>query len=156
MSSNDPFNSDHVNPYARPSAGPGPGGQYQPPASGSNPLMVPAIILLVLASLSVLGGIVQIVQVAANGIPEQPNQDAAEAAGFMVGFWGAVILIPVINLLIIAGSIAMMRRSAYPLAMTAAIAAIIPFCGPCVVVGIPFGIWALVLLSKPEVKASFT
>jgi hypothetical protein len=27
--------------------------------------------------------------------------------------------------------------------------------GPCCIVGIPFGIWAIVVLSKPEVKRAF-
>jgi len=39
--------------------------------------------------------------------------------------------------------------------MAAAIVACVPFCSPCVVLGIPFGIWALVVMAKPEVRAAF-
>ena len=43
----------------------------------------------------------------------------------------------------------------YPLALTASILAIIPCLSPCCLVGLPIGIWAIVVLSKPEVKAAF-
>jgi hypothetical protein len=36
------------------------------------------------------------------------------------------------------------------------IVAMVPCLGPCCIVGIPIGIWALVVLMKPEVKAAFT
>ena len=41
------------------------------------------------------------------------------------------------------------------LAMTAAILAMIPCFSPCCLLGLPFGIWALVVLSKPEVQSQF-
>jgi hypothetical protein len=40
-------------------------------------------------------------------------------------------------------------------ARTAAILACIPFCTPCIVVGIPFGIWGLMVLSQSDVRAAF-
>jgi hypothetical protein len=39
--------------------------------------------------------------------------------------------------------------------MTAAILALVPCTSPCCLAGIPAGIWALVVLAKPEVKAGF-
>jgi hypothetical protein len=39
--------------------------------------------------------------------------------------------------------------------MTAAILAMIPCLSSCCIVGLPLGIWALVVLSKPEVKSEF-
>jgi hypothetical protein len=39
--------------------------------------------------------------------------------------------------------------------MTASILALAPCISPCCLVGLPIGIWALVVLSKPEVKSSF-
>ncbi len=44
----------------------------------------------------------------------------------------------------------------YGFAMTASIIAMIPCISPCCLLGLPFGIWALVVLSKPEVKSAFT
>ena len=40
--------------------------------------------------------------------------------------------------------------------MTASILAVVPCVSPCCLVGLPIGIWALVVLSKPEVKSQFT
>jgi len=57
--------------------------------------------------------------------------------------------------LIIVGAVKMMNLSSYGLAMTAAIAAITPCFYPCCVLGIPFGIWALVVLCDKNVKAAF-
>jgi hypothetical protein len=49
----------------------------------------------------------------------------------------------------------MRKLDSYGLAMTASIVALIPCISPCCVVGLPIGIWALVILSKPEVKSAF-
>jgi hypothetical protein len=57
--------------------------------------------------------------------------------------------------LILAGAICMLRLRIYPLAMTGAIVAMLP-CFNCCLVGLPFGIWALVVLNRPEVKHAFT
>jgi hypothetical protein len=56
---------------------------------------------------------------------------------------------------ILFGALKMMRLQSYGWAMAAAILAVIPCLSPCCCLGIPFGIWALVVLSKPEVKAAF-
>ena len=37
----------------------------------------------------------------------------------------------------------------------ASILAMIPCLSPCCLIGLPIGIWALVILMKPEVKAAF-
>jgi hypothetical protein len=39
--------------------------------------------------------------------------------------------------------------------MTASVIAMIPCISPCCIVGLPIGIWAMVVLSKPEVKSAF-
>jgi hypothetical protein len=39
--------------------------------------------------------------------------------------------------------------------LAAAIVALIPCFSPCCLIGLPIGIWALVVLSKPEVKSQF-
>lgn len=43
----------------------------------------------------------------------------------------------------------------YKLGRIAAIISCIPSLSPMYILGIPFGIWALILLSKPEIKAAF-
>jgi hypothetical protein len=70
---------------------------------------------------------------------------------------GAVILtlLAVGDLLAIVGGIAMRRLSGYGMSMTAAIVSLVPIATGCVCTGLPFGIWALVVLVRPEIKAAF-
>ena len=41
------------------------------------------------------------------------------------------------------------------MAVVASIVAMIPCIGPCCLIGIPIGIWSLVVLMKPEVQQAF-
>jgi len=52
------------------------------------------------------------------------------------------------------GALKMLRLESYGLALTAAILAILP-CTYCCCPGVLFGIWALAVLLKPEVKYAF-
>ena len=56
---------------------------------------------------------------------------------------------------VIFGAMKMKKLESYGLAMGASIVAMIPCISPCCVLGLPIGIWALVVLMKPEVKAAF-
>lgn len=53
------------------------------------------------------------------------------------------------------GAMKMKSGHNYGLAKAASITAMIPCIGPCLLLGIPFGIWAFVVLNKPEVKQAF-
>ena len=61
-----------------------------------------------------------------------------------------------LNGLVLYGAIQMKSLKSYGLSMTAAILAMIPcVTSICCVLGIPFGIWAIVALNDPRVKSSF-
>ena len=60
-----------------------------------------------------------------------------------------------VGVVILLGALKMKKLESREWAMTASILAMIPCISPCCVVGIPIGIWALVVLSKPEVKSAF-
>ena len=49
----------------------------------------------------------------------------------------------------------MARLESYNMALAAAIVSIIPCLSPCCILGLVFGIWAVVVLAKPEVKEAF-
>lgn len=49
----------------------------------------------------------------------------------------------------------MKRLESYGFAMTAVILAVIPCFSPCLILGIPFGIWALVAINQQGVKDAF-
>jgi hypothetical protein len=53
------------------------------------------------------------------------------------------------------GGLKMKRLENHGLAVASSILAIIPCTSPCCLLGIPVGIWALVVLMKPEVKSAF-
>ena len=53
------------------------------------------------------------------------------------------------------GAIQMKQLRNYQQARSAAIVAAIPCLGPCCLLGIPFGIWSLNVLSAPDVQSAF-
>jgi len=85
----------------------------------------------------------------------QPSQPE-----WMAMFSGTVSIVAAIlgilsGVLILFGGIKMRKLESYGLAMTASIVAMIPCVSPCCLIGLPIGIWSLVMLSKPEVKGAF-
>lgn len=61
----------------------------------------------------------------------------------------------VMHLVVFTGAISMGRLSHYRFAKVAAIIALAPVLSPGYVLGIPFGVWALLALRKPAVKQAF-
>jgi hypothetical protein len=54
------------------------------------------------------------------------------------------------------GALKMRKLENHGLCMAASIVAMIPCLSPCCLLGLPIGIWAVVILSKPEIKQYFT
>ena len=67
--------------------------------------------------------------------------------------WGVVLFFT--SSFVLFGAIRMIKMRDHGIAKAASIVAIIPFLGPCCLLGIPFGIWALVVLNKPHVRSAF-
>ena len=59
------------------------------------------------------------------------------------------------NLIAVVGGLYMRRLSGYTFCMIGAVVSVIPIATGCCISGIPFGIWALIVLSRPEIKAAF-
>ncbi|MFW6123644.1 MAG: hypothetical protein ACOC5G_00310 [Acidobacteriota bacterium] len=57
---------------------------------------------------------------------------------------------------IIFAALKMKELEQWGLAITAGILAMIPCISPCCIIGLPIGIWCLVVLTKPEVKNAFS
>ncbi len=53
------------------------------------------------------------------------------------------------------GGLKMMKVRSFAWAMAACITGMIPNCECCFLVGLPFGIWGIVMLSQPDVKRAF-
>lgn len=129
---------------------------------GLQKLKGPGIALIIFGSLngaigllSLLGGLFRL---SGLGTRERLPSDDAERVGYLIGTgvtyfvsFLSIILAPVV----IYGAIQMMKGAKRGLAKTAAIVAMLPVTSCCFILGIPLGIWALVVLGKPEVKAVF-
>ncbi len=74
------------------------------------------------------------------------------SSGF--GVTSSVIALLVAGFLIYA-SLEMKKLSQWGLAVGASVVAMLPCISPCCLIGLPVGIWCLVVLTKPEIKAAF-
>ena len=70
------------------------------------------------------------------------------------GIASAVLGLLVAGFLIYA-SMEMKKLSQWGLAVGASVVAMLPCVSPCCLIGLPVGIWCLVVLTKPEIKSAF-
>jgi hypothetical protein len=122
--------------------------QVSGPAVG---LMVVAILGFVLQAISLLLSL----GVGASLLTmPQNNQALANMFSGGLGVVSAIIGL-LVSGLIFYGALKMKKLESQGLAMTASILAMIPCISPCCLIGLPIGIWAVVVLLKPEVKSAF-
>lgn len=122
----------------------------------------PAIALLVTAVLGILYYLVNCV-VAVAGVTlfkqELPGSFPPELRAVLEGMQGPLavfssLALVALNAFVLFGAIKMLKLKSHGFALAACIVAMLP-CQCCCVLGLPFGIWGLVVLLKPEVKAAF-
>ena len=80
---------------------------------------------------------------------------AGEDRGFVLSMILNCTIPVVFNAMLICGATCMYRRTSYMWSYATCCLAMFPMCGPMYVIGIPLGIWGLVVLRKPEVRDSF-
>ena len=85
------------------------------------------------------------------GQPINPVPEDEEAETIVAIVVGALGLLQ--SLMMLLGAVALRRRRRVALAMTGAVLALIP--NLCCFVTVPFGVWAVVLLGRPDVRAAF-
>jgi hypothetical protein len=157
--SSNPFSGS--NPYQSPS--------YSPSQFGSPPpvdpretvrgrVMAPAIVLVVISALGLATSIFNVVF--AFGEPQIDPNDPPFVRQMKESSTGPVALTAqsafvVVNLLIIGGAVQMMRFKTWGFALAASIIAMLNFGTFCCVLGLPVGIWSLVILLQPDVKQAF-
>lgn len=123
-------------------------------------LKAPAIALIVagtingaIAFLTLVGGVFRLVA----GIESLPDNEA-ERFGFIFGtvITYVIALVALVAApLIIYGGIKMLNGERIGIVKTAAVLSILPLTSCCFLIGIPIGIWVLVVLRKPEVLQVF-
>lgn len=161
-------------PGATPQAPPPLGAPLTPDAGRARALEQvtgPAIGLIVVGALQVLGsiwGIGAAIFSMATGVNQfeqyknmpvfQQNPQILHSLESMGGGFNIVMGIISIALaaFIIFAALKMKRLESYGMAIAASIIALLPCNCPCCCIGIPIGIWALVVLSKSDVKPFFT
>jgi hypothetical protein len=148
---------------AMPGPSPAPIAAPVPEAGVAQRVKGPAIALIVTASLGIayylISGMITLVTGGAMFHRGMPPNIPPELRGFVEGMRGPLagvvsILIAALDGVVLLGAIKMMRLQSYGLAMAACIIALLP-CQCCCVLGLPFGIWGLIVLSKAEVKSAF-
>ena len=126
-------------------------------AAAMDQLKGPAIGLMATAGIGAafqLLGLVLNLMGVGMGALAQGNQDIPSMLSGGIGAVFSVIGL-IMAVVVFMGASKMKNAESYGFAMAAAIIAMIPCLGPCCLLGLPFGIWALVVLMKPEVKAAF-
>ena len=143
---------------------PAPGIPAMQPLSGygfpgaSDQVTGPAIGLMVVSILQVLLGAFMLF-LSLIGASIFAMSQAAQNQPFANLFSGTLgiiqyILIMLVGAFVLFSAVKMKRLEAYGLAMTGRIVAMLPL-SCCCLAGLPIGIWSLVILAKPEVKAVF-
>jgi hypothetical protein len=127
-------------------------------------VQVPAIGMMVAAALDIMMAlffaVLNIMQftIGRTHIPEFGRMGAsmselvfASGIGLMISLFALIL-----DGFIIFGALRMRQLRSYGLAVAAAILSLIPCLGsPCIVLGVPFGIWALVVLVNSDVRQAF-
>ena len=148
-----------TNPYASPMSPPGigPGNLRE---AVKNKVVPPAIFLIVVGVLGVAVTAFNAVFALTAAPPEIPP-DAPEFLKEMqqgsVGAVPAVIqsFFVLVNLLIIVGAAMMLTFKSRTMGIVASIAAMVNVGACCCILGLPAGIWSLIILMNPDVKRAF-
>ncbi|HEV3117171.1 MAG TPA: MJ0042-type zinc finger domain-containing protein [Gemmataceae bacterium] len=134
---------------------------------GSSLLVAPAICLLVAGVLGILVNVGQVAFVLLNP-REPPPANRPEPKNFAEQLQRALeegqsgpkpviigLVFAVVSLFVTIGAVLMLNRRFYGLAIATSIVAMVNIGNCCCVLGLPFGIWCLVILARPEVKRLF-
>lgn len=138
-------------------------------------VMPPAIGLIVVAAIGLLSSVANLIQFSGldaqfdaevkkvednNAIPNDQKKQQVDMINqirdwMKVGWvpWNAAIALS--SVIILIGGIKLMGLSSPGLVMFASILSLVPCISGCCLLGLVFGIWAMVALGKPEVKAGF-
>jgi hypothetical protein len=112
-------------------------------------LIVTAIVGACFSLVSLFGHLVGI------AVPEYAGeQELPPVVSFAVGTFAAVVGLAMAGFIAYA-AVKMQRLQSYNMALVASILAMIPCISPCCILGIPIGIWALVVLFENDVKSAF-
>ena len=132
---------------------------YPPGMDPRSRLSGPATGLLVTG---IVGGVISLTSLitgffSAGLIPYMDDEFSEKMEGmFQASYMTASSLVGIlIAAFLIYVSTKMREPSQYGLCIAASVLAMVPCVSPCCIIGLPIGIWCLVVLTKPEIKAAF-
>lgn len=151
--------------------GPRPGRGYPEPGDfypedrerARNAVLLPAIFLLVTGTLGLLVNLLNLAQL----LLLKPEDllavmkqfeglgPPADPATMRTGGIAAGAVLATLSLVVILGAVQMLRLRAYALAIISSLLPMINCTLGCCVLGLPIGIWSLIVLARPEVRAAF-
>ncbi len=147
----------YENPYQQPAPGGTPGGP--PPAGNAHEMVnMPATLLLVAGGIGVA---VHIISIALNllgvglGAAAADGQEGGMLVAQGIGAVVGAMIGFAFDALVIIGAMKMKKLESYGLAMAASIVAMLPCISCGCLLGLPIGVWSLIVLNKPEVKSAF-
>jgi hypothetical protein len=148
--------------FAGASPGPGPVPVISPQPTfqpaGAEQVNGPATGLIVVAILGALAQVASLIMNLAGASmlasSRMPKEAWANMFSGTIGVASSVIGL-LMSVVVLLGALKMKKLENYGLAMAATIIAMVPCFSPCCLLGLPIGIWALVILLKPEVKSAF-
>ena len=128
-------------------------------------IKVPAIGIITTGALGALVSLVGVITTlsGSNKNTEIPPGLPPEAAGLLKSYLLAMepfnlplnLLALILSVLTLMAGIKMLQRRSYGLVMAGVIIGMLPCLSGCCCTGLPFGIWALIVLSNPEDRKSF-
>jgi hypothetical protein len=128
-------------------------------------MKVPAIGIITTGALGALLSLAGVIATlsGSNKVAELPPGLPPEAAGLLKSYLSAMepfnlplnLLALMLSSLTLVAGIKMLQRRSYGLVMAGVIIGMIPCLSGCCCTGLPFGIWALIVLSNEEVRKSF-
>jgi len=137
---------------------PGPTAYLMPAAqrvsAPATALMVTAILALIVQALGIILNLVVL------AVPRFAVAVTQRHGGLPFVIGSGYQLIPAVfgvavSIFILIGAIKMKNLESHSFALASAIVAMIPCISPCCLLGLPFGIWALVVLNDSSVRAAF-
>lgn len=156
---------DANNPY-QPTLSTGSYGGKGPDPMAQGKVQGPAIGLIVTAILGLLWqGAVLVMNLVgigagAGAMPDNVPPEQAQMFEMINSVSGGVgivlsLIALAVGVVILLGALKMKNLTSYGFAMASAVLAMVPCVSPCCLVGLPIGIWAVVVLNDPAVKSAF-
>jgi hypothetical protein len=146
-----------MNPTGQPYGAP-----LQPTRDPRADLNVPSILLLVLGGLGIIFNLYSVVaptdlsRLDDMALQPEARELVTRLSGVAAGAGRLFSLLGVaLGGVMVFGALKMRELQQYPLALASAIIALLPFGSCCCCLSLPVGVWALVILSRAEVKDAF-